>query len=62
MLGKVWKTMDNGFEWISLSELARRIGKTYQTAFNYAVKDGRYETMEFTRGKMRGWMVKVAKE
>ena len=54
--------MDNGFEWISLSELARRIGKTYQTAFNYAVKDDRYETMEFTRGKMRGWMVKVAKE
>ena len=54
--------MDKGFEWISLSELAQRLGKTYQTAFNYAIKDGRYETMEYRRGKMKGWMVKVPKD
>lgn len=49
-------------EWISLSELAKRLGKTYQTAYNHAVKDGRYETMPFKRGKMSGWLVKVPKE
>lgn len=48
-------------EWVSVSELARRIGKTKQTVYNY-IKQNLYETMEFRRGKMIGILVKVPKE
>lgn len=51
---------DNKFEWISVSELAKRLGKTTQTVYNL-IKDGKYETVEFKRGKMRGYLVKVEK-
>lgn len=48
-------------EWVSVSELARRIGKTKQTVYNY-IRQNLYETMEFRRGKMIGILVKVPKE
>lgn len=48
-------------EWVSVSELARRIGKTKQTIYNY-IRQNLYETMEFRRGKMIGILVKVPKE
>ena len=48
---------NNNYEWISVSELAKRIGKTNQTAYN-RVKKGMWETKVFTRGSMRGLLVK----
>ena len=48
---------DNDYEWISVSELARRIGKSKQTAYNWIVKD-RYEKRTFNRGTMTGILVK----
>lgn len=47
-------------EWVSVSELARRIGKTKQTVYNY-IRQGLYATMEFQRGKMKGILVQVPK-
>lgn len=47
-------------EWISVSELAKRIGRTNQTAYNQ-VKAGLWETREFTRGSMKGILVKYPK-
>lgn len=47
-------------EWVSVSELARRIGKTKQTIYNY-IRKNLYETMEFQRGKMKGILVQVPK-
>lgn len=43
-------------EWISVSELANRIGKTKQTAYNQ-IKAGLWQTKEFTRGTMKGILV-----
>lgn len=43
-------------EWISVSELAKRIGKTKQTAYN-RIKQGFYVTKEFQRGSMKGILV-----
>lgn len=48
-------------EWVSVSELAKRIGKTKQTIYNY-IRQNLYETMVFRRGKMTGILVKVPKE
>lgn len=48
-------------EWVSVSELARRIGKTKQTIYNY-IRQNLYVTMEFQRGKMKGILVQVPKE
>jgi hypothetical protein len=49
---------DANFEWISVSELAKRINKTTQTAYNQC-RAGKWETMEFKRGdKMKGILVK----
>lgn len=47
-------------EWVSVSELARRIGKTKQTVYNY-IRQWLYSTMEFQRGKMKGILVQVPK-
>ena len=48
-------------EWISVSELAKRIGKTNQTAYNQ-VKAGRWKSRTFTRGSMIGILVAYPKE
>lgn len=47
---------DEQYEWISVSELATRIGKTKQTAYNQ-VKQGMWKVKEFKRGSMRGLLV-----
>ena len=47
-------------ERISVSELASRMNKTKQTAYNH-VKAGIYKTQEFSRGNMRGLLVEVVK-
>lgn len=49
--------MKENCEWISVSELARRIGKSKQTAYNL-IEKGVYETKTFSRGKMNGYLVK----
>lgn len=52
--------MDDNCEWISVSELATRIGKTKQTVYN-KIRAGLYDTKTFSRGKMRGILVKFPK-
>lgn len=47
-------------EWISVSELALRTGKTKQTIYN-KIKQGIYPTKVFNRGSMRGLLVCVPK-
>lgn len=48
-------------EWVSVSEMAARIGKTPQTIYNH-IKEGRYKTREFVRGSMRGVLICIPKE
>mgnify|MGYP001163263930 FL=1 len=47
-------------DWISVSEMAKRLGCTKQTIYNH-IKAGRYKTKEFVRGSMRGVLVCVPK-
>ena len=51
---------ENDVEWISISELAQRIGKTKQTAYNQC-KQGLWQTKVFKRGSMRGLLVAYPK-
>ena len=48
-------------DWISVSEMAKRLGCTKQTIYNH-IKDGRYKTKEFHRGSMRGILVLATKQ
>ena len=48
-------------DWISVSEMAKRLGCTKQTIYNH-IKDGRYKTKEFCRGSMRGILVLATKQ
>jgi len=48
----------NNEEWVSVSEMAQRMGVTKQTIYNY-VKEQRFPTKEFTRGSMRGLLIRV---
>ena len=52
--------MDNNdeMEWVSMSELAQRVGCSVQTIRNKC-KQGLYETMTFKRGCMNGILVKT---
>jgi len=45
-------------KWISVSEMAERMGVTKQTIYNH-IKEGRFATKEFSRGQMRGILVCV---
>ena len=45
-------------EWIGISEYALRIGKSKQTIYNW-VKSGKVESKTFSRGSMRGILIKV---
>lgn len=50
--------MDNGqYEMLSVSDVAKRVGKTPQTVYNQ-IKAGVWETVEYNRGKYRGLLVK----
>lgn len=55
------KEMEKEFEWVSVSELAQRLGVSDQTIYNH-IKEGLYETMEFQRGTMKGILVKTLKQ
>ena len=48
-------------DWISVSEMAKRLGCSKQTIYNY-IKVGRYKTKEFSRGSMRGILVLATKQ
>lgn len=48
-------------EWISVEEYARRIGKSRQTVYN-RIKEGAVEWIEFKRGRMKGYLIKVTEE
>ena len=48
-------------EWVSVSELAKRLHKTKQTVYNL-IKRGVYETKEFQRGSMRGFLICIPKQ
>ena len=52
---------DDKYEWISVSECAKRIGKTNQTVYNQ-IKAGFWETRTFKRGSMTGILVAYPKE
>lgn len=47
----------NNAEWLSVSEVAKRENVSVQTIYN-RIRDDLYETMEFTRGKLRGLLIK----
>ena len=49
---------DDEMEWVSMSELAKRIGCSVQTIRNKC-HQGLYETMIFKRGRMNGILVKT---
>ena len=53
--------MDNNYEWVSISTLAKRLGFSDQTIRN-RVKEGFYETLNFKRGKLNGILIKVRKD
>lgn len=50
--------MDKGqYEMLSVSEVAKRLGKTPQTIYNQ-ISQNMWETVEFQRGKYKGILVK----
>ena len=53
--------MEKEYELLSVSTVAKRIGKTPQTVYNQ-IKAGVWETQEYQRGKYRGILVKFPKK
>lgn len=53
--------MEQEYEWISVSEMAERLGVTAQTVRN-RIAQGMYETQTFKRGSMAGILVKAQKQ
>jgi predicted DNA-binding protein YlxM (UPF0122 family) len=51
---------DKEFEWLSVSELAKRENVSIQTIYN-RIKENLDETMEFERKSMRGLLIKYQK-
>lgn len=45
-------------DWMSVSSFAKTIGVSKQTVYN-RIREGVYETKEFSRGKMKGILVKA---
>lgn len=48
------------YEWVSVSEMARRIGVSTQTIY-LRIKAGIYETQRIERGSSHGWIIKTPK-
>ena len=48
---------DNEYDWISVSEYAKRLGKSKQTVYNM-VKANKLESKSFKRGSMIGLLIK----
>lgn len=53
--------MEQNTEWVSVSTMAKMIGKSEQTVRNN-IRKGLYETMIFSRGKMKGILVRKPKD
>lgn len=51
------KMEKSSYEWMSVSEVAKRVGKSKQTIYNWCA-NGRYEFKTFNRGKMIGILIK----
>lgn len=49
------------YEMLSVSDVAKRLGKTPQTIYNQ-IKQGLWDTIEYKRGKYKGILVKYPKE
>ena len=49
---------NNNEEWISVSEMAKRLNCSQQTVYN-RMKQQLYEVRVFQRGKMRGFLIRV---
>lgn len=60
-LGSNSMTEANQYEWVSPSTLAERLGVSTMTIYN-KMKRGFYEYQSFRRGKMIGYLIKVAKQ
>lgn len=52
------EAVEDNFEFVSISTLAKRLGVSGQTIRN-RIKEGFYETMCFKRGDMNGILIKV---
>lgn len=52
---------EKDFEWVSASTVAERLGISTQMVY-VRIKEGLYETQQFQRGKMNGWLIKMPKE
>ena len=59
-MGNNMDGMNEGFEWLSVGEVAKNEKVTPQTIYK-RIKEGLYETMEFNRGSMRGILIKYKK-
>lgn len=53
--------VDKGYELLSVGDVAKRIGVSTQTIYNY-IQEGRWETITFRRGKYKGLLVAYPKE
>lgn len=51
---------ENNYDWISVSEYAKRLGKSKQTVYNM-VKANKLESKQFKRGSMIGLLIKCEK-
>jgi transcriptional antiterminator len=52
------EAVEDNFEFVSISTLAKRLGVSGQTIRN-RIKEGLYETLTFKRGGMNGTLIKV---
>ena len=50
----------NNYDWVSVSEYAKRLGKSKQTVYNM-VKANKLESKQFKRGSMIGLLIKCEK-
>ena len=56
----VMEALENEYEWVSISTMAKRLGVSGQTIRN-RIKEGFYETLNFQRGAMNGILIRTAK-
>jgi transposase len=48
---------NNDYEWLSVSDVAKRIGKSKQTIYNWCA-NGKCKFKTFNRGKMIGILIR----
>lgn len=52
--------LENEYEWVSISTMAKRMGVSGQTIRN-RIKEGFFDTLNFERGAMKGILIRVSK-